>query len=151
MLKKLLIALIIVLIAVYSKNNNFEFKTLVSNCNNFNISGSIAYNKNKSAIYITNVKYCGGNDTKRYKKIECVLYESHNNLENKINTFIYKQDDPITLEEFLQTVTIAVDNYQSICNMYHNTSLFLTINAKDDNDLITSYKIPLALRDDCTN
>ena len=38
--------------------DDFSFKTISSTCDAFNISGSIAYNDKKSAIYITNIKYC---------------------------------------------------------------------------------------------
>jgi len=39
-------------------NNNFEFKTLSSNCTDFNLYGSIAYNDSKSSIYISHIIYC---------------------------------------------------------------------------------------------
>lgn len=66
----LFVALCIILIVIFKsfqKDNNFQFKTLSTECKNFNISGNIAYNDNKSAIYITNIKYCGGDDTEEYK------------------------------------------------------------------------------------
>ena len=50
--------------------DDFSFKTISSTCDAFNISGSIAYNDKKSAIYITNIKYCAGDDTKEYEKID---------------------------------------------------------------------------------
>ena len=71
----LFLFLIISIIILITRNDDFTFKTLSSNCENFNISGNISYNENKSAIYITNIKYCGGDDTEEYKKIECTLYE----------------------------------------------------------------------------
>ena len=58
-----------------------------TNCSDFNISGNIAYNKNKSAIYITNIKYCGGEDNDEYKMIECILYETNNNTTKKISSY----------------------------------------------------------------
>ena len=59
-LTTIIIALIIVIILLNS--SSFKFKTISSNCNNFNISGTIAYNKNKTAIHITNIEYCETND-----------------------------------------------------------------------------------------
>ena len=56
--------------------DDFSFKTISSTCDAFNISGSIAYNDKKSAIYITNIKYCAGDDTKEYEKID---YLTNNN------------------------------------------------------------------------
>ena len=51
----LLLILIIVLFIVFH-DDSFTFKTVSSNCSNFEISGSIAYNKNKSYLYISNTK-----------------------------------------------------------------------------------------------
>ena len=47
-------------------NESFKFKTITSSCDTFEVSGSIAYNKKKSAIYISNVEYCGGDDETKY-------------------------------------------------------------------------------------
>lgn len=141
------ITLCIIFIVIFKPFNNvndFQFKTLSTECKNFNISGNISYNKNKSAIYITNIKYCGGDDTEEYKKIECILYESNNNVETKISSFKSSQEK-IKLEEFLQGVTLSVDNYEKTCKIYQENSLYLSINATDFNDKITTYKIPLKL------
>ena len=51
----LLLILIIILFIVFH-DDSFTFKTVSSNCSNFEISGSIAYNKNKSYLYISNIK-----------------------------------------------------------------------------------------------
>lgn len=58
-----------------NRSNDFEFKTISSDCSNFTITGSVAYNDIKSAIYIANINYCGGADDNLYKSIECILYE----------------------------------------------------------------------------
>lgn len=147
----IIIVTIISIIFINSSNNSFNFKTLSSGCDNFNISGNIAYNDNKSSIYITNIKYCGGNDTELYNEIECILYESNNNIEKKISSCNYKEEEDITLEKFLQTVTIAEDNYIKSCKEYSENSLYLLVNAKDNNEKITSYKIPLSLEESCIN
>lgn len=134
----------IIIFNQFQKDKDFQFKTLSTECNNFNISGNISYNENKSAIYITNIKYCGGDDTEEYKQIECTLYESNNNIERKISSF--KSDyEKIKLEEFLQDVTISIDDYEKTCKEYQENSLYLSINATDYNEKITSYKIPLKL------
>ena len=159
--KNLIIFLIVIFILIAvsivllynknSKNNDFHFKTLSSNCENFNISGSIAYNDKKSSIYISNIKYCGGNDITQYEEIECALYEANNDIEKKINSCNYNDEKNITLEEFLQTVTLTVDDYKKTCKEYSENSLFLSINAKDNNGKITAYKIPLTLENNCPN
>ncbi len=131
------------------KSYDFEFKTITTNCDNFNISGSVSYNKNKSAIYITNVKYCGGDVLDEFQTIECVLYETDGSLERKISTYKYHEEDLITLEEFLQNLTLSIDNYEQICREYDDDNLYLIINAtKKDNETIT-YRIPLILNEEC--
>lgn len=144
------ITICLVLIIIFKpiqKYNDFHFKTLSTECENFNISGNISYNENKSAIYITNIKYCGGDDTEEYKKIECTLYEQHKNTEIKIGSYKSKREK-ITLEEFLQDVTLSIDNYEKTCKEYQENSLYLSINATDYNTKTINYKIPLKL-DSC--
>ena len=144
-----IIGIVIVLFLVIKNNNNgdFNFKTITSSCDAFNISGSIAYNDKKSAIYITNIKYCGGDDTKDYEIIECTLYESHEDIEKKISSYKYDGDKKIKLEKFLENVTFKVDGYKKTCDE-HN-SLYLLINATDDNKNITTYKVPLETQSIC--
>ena len=144
-----IIGIVIVLFLVIKNNNNgdFNFKTITSSCDAFNISGSIAYNDKKSAIYITNIKYCGGDDTKEYEIIECTLYESHDDIEKKISSYKYDGDKKIKLEKFLEDVTFKVDGYKKTCDE-HN-SLYLLINATDDSKNITTYKVPLETQSIC--
>ena len=144
-----IIGIVIVLFLVIKNNNNgdFSFKTITSSCDAFNISGSIAYNDKKSAIYITNIKYCGGDDTKEYEIIECTLYESHEDIEKKISSYKYDGDKKVKLEKFLENVTFKVDGYKKTCDE-HN-SLYLLINATDDSKNITTYKVPLETQSIC--
>lgn len=144
-----IIGIVIILFLVIKNNNNgdFNFKTITSSCDAFNISGSIAYNDKKSAIYITNIKYCGGDDTKEYEIIECTLYESHEDIEKKISSYKYDGDKKVKLEKFLENVTFKVDGYKKTCDE-HN-SLYLLINATDDSKNITTYKVPLETQSIC--
>lgn len=125
-------------------NNDFKFKTITTACSNFNISGTISYNSSKSAIYITNIEYCGGDDMENYKKIECILYETYNDTEKKISSYIYDESNPIKLEDFLSKVTLTVDNYEQNCKDYDN-NIYLTINATNEEGKTTTYNIPLKL------
>ncbi len=129
--------------------SDFAFKTLSSGCDNFNISGNIAYNDKKSSIYITNIQYCGGNDTSDYKDIECTLYEGDEDTQKIISSYKYNKNKTIKLEDFLQKVTLAVDDYKKSCKDYHDNTLYLMINATDNDNKITTYKIPLDLNDSC--
>lgn len=144
-----LIITIILFIFLLNKNSDFKFKTISTTCNNFNISGSIAYNDKKSSIYITNIEYCGGNDIEEYKSIECILYEKHDDIEKKISSYSY--DKNITLEDFLKKVTLTIDDYKKSCKEYNEESLYMLINAKNNDNKITTYKIPLKLENSCSN
>ena len=146
-LTTIIIALIMVIILLNS--SSFNFKTISSNCNNFNISGTIAYNKNKTAIHITNIEYCETTDIVEYKEIKCTLYEKNNNTIKEISTC--KTGNNIKLEEYLKGIEIEVPSYSKTCKEYTNNSLYLEINATDKNEKITTYKIPLKLNDTCTN
>ena len=142
-----IVILSIILIIVFNKSSDFEFKTLSSNCDNFDISGSISYNKNKSAIYVTNIVYCGEEDSTVYKKIECTLFEKDNNMNTKISS--YSENKNITLSDFLKKVTLSTDNYSKICRSYSEDSLYLEINCTNDKDIVPSYTVPLSLNDEC--
>lgn len=146
-LTSLIIILIIVIIILNS--SSFKFKTISSNCNNFNISGTIAYNKNKTAIHITNIEYCETTDITEYKEIKCTLYEKNKNTLKEIS--ICKTGNNIKLEDYLKEIDIEVPSYSKTCKEYTNNSLYLEINATDKNEKITTYKIPLKLNDTCTN
>lgn len=139
---------LIFLIIHFNHDDDFEFKTISANCNNFNISGSIAYNNNKSSIYISNINYCGGEDYTLYKKIKCALYESNGNIETKIDEYDYN-DNGIKLEDFFKNVSFHIDNYKRSCKKYNKNSLYLLIDAIDSDDNVTSYRVPLSLTDSC--
>lgn len=149
LLSLIFIVTIVLIIVLYPKNNSFEFKTLSTNCNEFNISGSIAYNNQKSSIYISNINYCGGNDDTEYTQIECILYETNNLTKTKIDSITYQENKKITLEKFLSTISFHIDNYIRTCHNYKENTLSLLINATDSNGKITTYKIPLSLKDNC--
>ena len=58
-----IILLVTIVGLVYiNKDKSFEFKTISSTCKEFKVTGSIAYDKDKSSIYISHIDYCGGND-----------------------------------------------------------------------------------------
>lgn len=137
----------IILIVKLNSNNDFKFKTLSTSCSNFRITGSISYNNIKSAIYISNIDYCGGDDTETYKEITCTLYEKNNDTTKVISSC--KSDKSIKLEDYLKNVNISVDNYVKDCKEYSENSLYLEINATSKNDKTTNYKIPVNLNDSC--
>lgn len=147
----LLIAFIAILLIVLAirKDNNFEFKTISSNCPSFTISGSLAYNKNKSYLYISNIEYCGGDDNNYYKNIECTLSERKNNIETIIGKDTYDNDKSIQLEEFLHNIEFRLDDFSNQCKNYSSNSLFLEIKATNEDGETTIYKVPLSLSNHC--
>lgn len=145
------IAIIIILIIIFRflNSDDFQFKTLSANCPNFTISGNIAYNNKKSAIYISNIEYCGGNEDEKFESIECVLYEKNGDTQTTISSYKYKGKENITLEEFLKQVTFTIDDYEKTCKVYKDNTLFLRVNASNSHHTTTTYEIPLKLDDRC--
>ncbi len=142
-----LILFTFVLFKILNQNkNDFQFKTLSSECKNFKISGNIAYNENKSAIYISNIEYCGEVEKEEYQTIECTLYESTEEIEKKISAYKYEGPSNITLEKFLKEVTFSVDNYKKVCDSYKEESLYISIKATTKNEKNKTYTIPLTLK-----
>jgi len=135
----------IILISNIKQNSEFNFKTISSMCSDFKVTGSLAYDKNKSSIYISNIDYCGGDDKTIYDSIECTLYEKENNTLITINNC--EQHSNISLEEYLKLIQININNYEQMCKTYDN-NLYLEINAIKDNNT-TKYEIPLNIKDNC--
>ena len=146
-----ILIIIVLLVSLKNKDSDFEFKKILSSCHDFEISGSIAYNKSKTSIYITEIEYCGEETKEKYKQIECVLYESNKNTDTKISSYKYENSTAITLEEFLEKVTLTVEHHDKTCKIHSEDSLFLSINATNKNNKITTYKIPLSLENNCKN
>jgi len=147
-----LVIISLVIVNIYNKrNSDFEFKTISTTCDDFTITGSLSYNNKKSAIFISNIEYCGEDNNEVYKNIECTLYESHNDKITKISSNNYNKQKSITLEDYLKNLTFTIDNYNSTCKEYKETNLYLEINATDEKDKISHYKIPLKLVETCNN
>lgn len=148
-----LVLILIIILFIRYRDDNFEFKTLTTSCESFKISGSIAYNSKKSSIYISGIEYCGDEDEKEYKKIECTLYEKDNDIEKVIDKKIYDENKPISLTAFLEKVSFKIDDYNKVCNKHNNDGFYLKVNISNDfdKDKIISYEIPLTMKDSCIN
>ena len=143
---------IVILIIVLSSINNpdFEFKQISTSCDNFNITGSMAYNKDKTSLYISSVEFCGSDDNVIYDSIGCTLYEDHDGIENKISSC--NSSSNISLEEYLKDVRISVDNYELSCKNMLESELYLEITASAESNKEIVYKIPITLLDNsCDN
>ena len=143
----LLIILISVLILYSNKDSNFEFKKISTSCSNFKITGSAAYNKDKSSIYISNIEFCGEDENIKYKELEYTLFESHDNVNIKISSGNVEKN--ITLIEYLKNLKINVNDYSQTCKSFAHSELYIEIAAIDDKDKITTYNIPLSLEENC--
>ena len=146
-LVSLLIVLLVLGYIFYDKTDNYEFKTISTTCSDFKISGSAAYNKDKATIYISNVEFCGKEDTTKYKKITCTLYETYKDTKTKISDCDKKKN--INLEDFLKEVQVKVDHSSKTCKNLNKSSLTLEIEAKDENNKTITYTIPIKLNDSC--
>lgn len=135
----------------YFDSDDFEMKPISSSCDNFEVSGSIAYNNKKSAIYISNISYCGKNiDKNKYQEIKCTLYEVNDQVKKEISNYHYQEKSSVTLEEFLNRVNFHIDDYSKACKTYSKDSLNLEIEATTMDGKITFYKVPLEL-EECKN
>ena len=143
----ILLVIALVIILLMSHKEDYKFKILSSNCDNFNISGNISYNSKKSSIYINRIEYCGGDDNTKYKNIKCVLYEKNKDTYIKISEAESK--DNIKLETYLKNVEFTIDNYLRICKDYSDKNLYLEISALKYDDKVISYKVPLKINEAC--
>jgi transcriptional regulator with XRE-family HTH domain len=142
-------SLIIGVTLIISHNNNetFEFKTLSSNSKEFKLTGSIAYNKDKTSIFITDVSYIGEDKNIEYKSIKSTLYEIEGKTKKEIGT--YNKTFLITLESFLTGMTYNIDNHASICKEYTEESLLIEILAINKQDKTIKYEIPITISENC--
>lgn len=140
----------LLIIFMLSRNNsNIEFKTISSTCNDFKISGSIAYNKNNSHLHLNNIVYCGGDDYVTYEKIECSLYEQKGNIIKELEKCNSTNNKNIKLENYLKDIEFNLDNFSNDCQNYNDDSLYLEIKAYAKDKKTVSYKINLSLNNTC--
>ncbi len=142
--------LVIILVwFLINKPKSYQFKTLSSTCSDFKVSGSLAYDKSKSSIYISSINYCGGDDDHIYEKIECGLFENGKRGISKIGSCETKEK--ITLEKYLEQVEIENSSFSSSCKNYNDESLYLEIQAYKKDYQSVVYKVPLSLNSTCSS
>ena len=144
----LLIAIVLILGYIFASNHDgdFEFKTLSSTSENFKLTGSIAYNKDKTSVYISDIEYLKEDNTE-YKKIESTLYEINGKVKKEISN--YDKTLLITLNDFLKNMTFNSDNHARVCEEYTEESLLIEILATDKNNKITKYEVPISISENC--
>ena len=141
-----LILVLMLLIFFRKDKTGFTFNQIGTTCSNFNIKGTVAYNKNKTGLHISNIEYCGELNNEVYSKIECSLYESYNDTDKKINSCGKKEN--IKLEEYLKNLDIKIE-HSSTCQVFKDSKMYLqlVVTSKNNNEII--YKIPIELEDNC--
>ena len=134
-------------IFLYYHNHEFYLKKVSSDCEDFKVTGSIAYNQEKSSIYISNIDYCGEENATIYEEISCNLYEEYKEEKKKISTCPVKRD--ISLDDYLKEVEIHVDDYSRSCKTLTSSKVYLEIKGKNKNGKIEFYQVPIKLDNDC--
>ena len=138
----------LLLVYFLTHNHDFIFKTVRSNCDDFTVLGSMAYNDDKTAINISSIS-CLSEEKEKFSNISCVLYEQVDNTKIEISKDEY-QGEAITLNDYLNTVEFNIDDYKSTCKYYTEDSLSIELQAENKKGQIIIYEIPLLLNDNCS-
>lgn len=136
--------LICILVFLLFHRNNYEFKTLNGETKDIKVTGSITYDESKSSIYL-NVDY-NADDNQKYSYIKCTLYEKHQDILNVISEKEYDEYTPVSLKEYLKMISFVINDYSPSCKYYKDSSLFLEISAKIDEEKNVTYKIPIKFK-----
>lgn len=143
----LLVVLIIIILSL--NKNTFKFKTISSGCDSFTLTGSMAYDNDKSSIYISNIIYCGKEFNGKYKKISASLYEKNGNNIQLLDKTEYTSFEPITITEFLKDKKFNIDRVSKMCKEYEDDNLYIEIEAIDNEETSHIHKIPLKVEENC--
>lgn len=143
----LILSLTITILITKNHTHDFEMRTIKTTCNDFNLSGTIAYNKDKTAIFISEIDYCGLNKDQIYDTITSTLYQNENNKEKIIIT--NKEKNNLSLNDYLKDLTYHIDNYKSTCLDYNKNELYIKIELQKKNESTITYTIPLKINDTC--
>ena len=134
----------IIAYTIHNNHGTFQSGEINSTCKDFNINGIVSYDTNKTHIYISKIDYCGKEDNNVYKKIESVLYSIHTDGKememakgNSINN--------ITLKNYLDELKFNTSS--NTCSILKGIQLKLVIKAYTDDNVSTTFEIPLNLGD----
>ena len=139
--------IILVMFLVFNRNTNFNFKTIKSSCSDFNVTGSIAYNKSKSSIYISDISKCDDTYKKVYKSFKCKLILKNNGKNEILSSYISRKE--LTLNGYLKELKLNIDDFKTNCKNYDDNNLRLEIVLLDKNNHKERYVIPLKLEKNC--
>ena len=142
----ILLSISIVFILKNRHSDDISSNTISTSCSDFKINGFAAYTSQTATLQITEINYCGAEDTKVYDNITCTLYEEKDGKKVLVNTC--DDSSNTTLENYLDKTSIKVDNYTSTCKVFTDANLYLEITAVLNNDT-KEYIIPIDLDDNC--
>ena len=130
-----IILFIFFIIYFIPKHNNFDFK----------ITGSVAYNQDRTSLYISNIEFLEEDNT-IYQELSYAVFEDY---QYKITKIVAgKKESNLTLKEYLKKLKISVDNYNQSCKVLTKSNLYIELHLQDK-DKLTTYTIPLLLEDNC--
>jgi len=141
-----ILATMIFVIVKHNEEHSYKFKTLETTCENFKVTGSIAYDKNKSSIYISNISYCGEPDDQKYSLIESSLYLVKGKEERLISA---SKKRNITLDNYLMNIKYNVEDSNINCDILDKYELVIKIDTYLNDNKSINYKIPIVLADNC--
>lgn len=152
--KKIIVLVIIIIILsiifIFLFNSKtYNYRTINTSCKDFNIRGNLSYDSKRSSIFISNIDYCGNDKEKIYKEISCTLYEKEGKTIHKISKCNTLKNNNISLDDYLKSITMNIEDYKHKCNNYDNNSLYLEIITKDLGNKTKNYKVPLKLASSC--
>lgn len=128
-----------------NRNTGFSFTDLVSTSEAFLVKGVAAYSDEQSSIFISDIVYLGNETLKNYVFLECILYEEDGNVERKIGESVNNSKEPKTLNDLLKQIEIHLDAFEVSCKNLSESSLYLAIHAKTQEEKTETYIVPLEL------
>ncbi len=138
----IVLVLFSILLCIYlCFDQGFHFKEISTTCSSFTVYGSIAYNKEKSSMYISTIDYCGEEDSTVYQTITCTLYEQDGENRKVISRGEEKQE--YTLNDYLKAIDFRVNGFIPSCNSNEENQLFIEIVGSYEDGKKTAYEIPL--------
>ncbi len=136
------IATTVIGIVIHNNHGSFETRELNSTCKDFDLNGTVSYDANKTHIYISNIDYCGKEDSTVYKKIESVLYSIHTD-GKEMEMAKGDSINNITLNNYLSELKFNTSS--TTCSIMKGIKLKLVIKAYTDDNVSITYEIPLNL------
>ena len=145
-----ILILVLGTILLINRNTGFIFKTISSDCDSFTLTGSIAYDNNKTSLYISNIIYCGSEFEDKYNEVSLTLYEKNQDNLLILDKLVYNKDEFLPISDYLKSITFNIDGISKMCKDYSSENIYIEIEAKDKNNITTIHKIPLKIEENCS-